>query len=65
MSKNNNKRNTLELENYLFHLENIDHSIDKMKGISQLPLVLTNKDLKEQLQISDSTLNRLKKLEDF
>ncbi|EGO2744185.1 DNA-binding protein [Enterococcus faecalis] len=65
MSKNNNKRNTLELENYLFHSENIDHSIDKLKGINQLPLVLTNKDLKEQLQISDSTLNRLIKLEDF
>ena len=59
MSKNNNKSNTSE--NYLFHPENID----KMKGINQLPLVLTNKDLKEQLQISDSTLNRLIKLEDF
>ncbi len=36
-----------------------------MKRINQLPLVLTNKDLKEQFQISDSTLNRLIKLGDF
>ena len=57
MSKNNNKSNSSELEKYLFHPEKIEDSNNKMKRINQLPLVLTNKDLKEQFQISDSTLN--------
>lgn len=65
MSKNNNKSNSSELEKYLFHPEKIEDSNNKMKRINQLPLVLTNKDLKEQFQISDSTLNRLIKLGDF
>ncbi len=33
--------------------------------IEQLPLVLTNEDLKREFQISDSTLNRLINLADF
>ncbi|WP_154066243.1 helix-turn-helix transcriptional regulator [Enterococcus gallinarum] len=65
MSKNNNKSNSSELEKYFFHPEKIEDSNNKMKRINQLPLVLTNKDLKEQFQISDSTLNRLIKLGDF
>ncbi|HAR1080417.1 TPA: DNA-binding protein [Enterococcus faecium] len=65
MLKNNNKSNTSELENYLFYLESIEDSINKIKRINELPLVLTNKDLKEQFQISDSTLNRLIKLDNF
>ncbi|WP_438782229.1 DNA-binding protein [Enterococcus sp. DIV0187] len=34
-------------------------------SLNQLPLVLTNEDLKRQFQVSDSTLNRLVKLSDF
>ncbi|EGO8634250.1 helix-turn-helix transcriptional regulator [Enterococcus faecalis] len=65
MSKNNNKSNTSELENYLFYPEKTENSINKAKRINELPLVLTNKDLKEQFQVSDSTLNRLIKLDNF
>ncbi len=38
---------------------------EKLLTINQLPLVLTNTDLKQHLQISDSTLNRLVKLGEF
>lgn len=65
MSKNNNKNNSSELENCLFNPKKLEDSINKVKRINDLPLVLTNKDLKEQFQISDSTLNRLIKLGDF
>lgn len=34
-------------------------------SLNNLPLVLTNGDLKKEFQISDSTLNRLIKLTDF
>lgn len=33
--------------------------------VNNLPLVLTNDDLKREFQVSDSTLNRLVKLTDF
>ena len=65
MSKNNNKNNSSELENSLFNPKKLEDSINKVKRINDLPLVLTNKDLKEQFQISDSTLNRLIKLDNF
>ena len=39
--------------------------MDKLLAMTQLPLVLTNADLKNLFQISDSTLNRLVKLGDF
>lgn len=65
MSKNNNKNNSSELENCLFNPKKLEDSINKVKRINELPLVLTNKDLKEQFQISDSTLNRLIKLDNF
>ncbi|WP_241866738.1 MULTISPECIES: helix-turn-helix domain-containing protein [Enterococcus] len=38
---------------------------DRLLAMAQLPLVLTNTDLKRLFQISDSTLNRLVKLGDF
>lgn len=33
--------------------------------LNNLPLVLTNEDLKKEFQVSDSTLNRIVKLTDF
>ncbi len=47
MSKNNNKNNSSELENCLFNPKKLEDSINKVKRINELPLVLTNKDLKE------------------
>ncbi|MGM0167089.1 hypothetical protein IGI39_002069 [Enterococcus sp. AZ135] len=50
-------------------LQLIDSHIDQytksLLSINQLPLVLTTEDLKNEFQISDSTLNRLIKLTDF
>lgn len=37
----------------------------KVLDLYQLPLVLTNEDLKREFQVSDSTLNRLINLADF
>lgn len=34
-------------------------------NLNELPLVLTNEDLKREFQVSESTLNRLVKLTDF
>ncbi|GEQ49633.1 helix-turn-helix domain-containing protein [Tetragenococcus koreensis] len=38
---------------------------DELLSIERLPYVLTNNDLKNMFQVSDSTLNRLIKLTDF
>lgn len=54
-----------DLKNNLFSKEMIDYYVDNLLHFNHLPLVLTNKDLKKQLQISDSTLNRLIRLESF
>ncbi|WP_430601487.1 hypothetical protein IGJ01_000958 [Enterococcus sp. AZ089] len=65
MSNDGDKKTFSVLENCLFCQEKRDDYTSKLLSLNQLPLVLTNKDLKEQLQISDSTLNRLIKLGDF
>lgn len=65
MPNKSDENKLLELENYLFLKEKIDEYTSNLLDFNQLPLVLTNKDLKKQLQISDSTLYRLIKLEDF
>lgn len=43
----------------------LDDYTKTLLSLNQLPLVLTNEDLKRQFQVSDSTLNRLVKLSDF
>jgi len=43
----------------------IDDYTSNLLTLNQLPLILTNEDLKREFQISDSTLNRLIHLSDF
>lgn len=43
----------------------LDEYTSTLLNLNELPLVLTNDDLKREFQISDSTLNRLVKLTDF
>lgn len=43
----------------------IDEYTSTLLNLNDLPLVLTNEDLKKEFQVSDSTLNRLIKLSDF
>ncbi|GCF92143.1 DNA-binding protein [Enterococcus florum] len=53
----------MDNENKEVHLDEktltIIHYILEIASIKELPLVLTNSDLKKEFQISDSTLNRL------
>lgn len=46
-------------------VEKMHQSFQKIVTRQQLPLVLTNEDLKKMFQVSDSTLNRLFKTESF
>ncbi|EHQ2599788.1 helix-turn-helix domain-containing protein [Enterococcus faecalis] len=55
----------LNMEFYLMLQKKIDDYTEKLLVINSLPLVLTNNDLKQLFQISDSTLNRLVKLSKF
>ncbi|MCO5446153.1 DNA-binding protein [Enterococcus faecalis] len=43
----------------------MNQSFQKIVTKQQLPLVLTNEDLRKMFQVSDSTLNRLFKTESF
>lgn len=43
----------------------IEDYTSNLLSIKQLPLILTNEDLKREFQISNSTLNRLINLSDF
>ncbi|WP_438788962.1 DNA-binding protein [Enterococcus sp. DIV0756] len=45
--------------------ESIEEYTGKLLSLRRLPLVLTNENLKEEFQVSDSTLNRLINLADF
>ena len=53
------------MEFYSVLKEKLTDYTEKLLAIQQLPLVLTNTDLKQLFQISDSTLNRLVKLGAF
>jgi len=57
--------NSFEIEFYSILQKKLESYTEELLAISQLPLVLTNSDLKKLFQISDSTLNRLIKLGDF
>ncbi|EHA7759158.1 DNA-binding protein [Enterococcus faecalis] len=46
-------------------MKKIDTHLEDLLMYRHLPLVLTNENLKEEFQISDSTLNRLIKITDF
>ena len=50
------------LSKFILSIEDISKSISSIKN---LPLVLTNEDLKREFQIGDTTLNRLINLADF
>lgn len=54
-----------EIDFYPYLKKKLDEYMDKLFETTQLPLVLTNTDLKKLFQISDSTLNRLVKLSNF
>lgn len=54
-----------ETDFYPYLQKKLEEYMDKLLAMTQLPLVLTNADLKNLFQISDSTLNRLVKLGDF
>lgn len=45
--------------------ESMEEYTEKLLALYQLPLVLTNEDLKREFQVSDSTLNRLINLSEF
>ncbi|MDV7858965.1 helix-turn-helix domain-containing protein [Enterococcus faecium] len=55
----------LETDFYPYLQKKLEEYTDRLLAMAQLPLVLTNTDLKRLFQISDSTLNRLVKLGDF
>lgn len=57
--------NVLDMEFYSMLQQKLEDYTEKLLAINNLPLVLTNNDLKQLFQISDSTLNRLVKLGDF
>ena len=57
--------NSLEIEFYSILQKKLEDYTEKLLAISQLPLILTNSDLKLLFQISNSTLNRIVKLGGF
>ncbi|MFZ3633667.1 helix-turn-helix domain-containing protein [Enterococcus faecalis] len=59
------KDGSSDIEFYTFLQKRLQDYTEKVLAITQLPLVLTNTDLKRLFQISDSTLNRLIKLGEF
>lgn len=58
-------QSVLETDFYPYLQKKLEEYTDRLLAMAQLPLVLTNTDLKRLFQISDSTLNRLVKLGDF
>lgn len=63
--KYSTNQSVLEADFYLYLQKKLEEYTDRLLARAQLPLVLTNTDLKHLFQISDSTLNRLVKIGDF
>ncbi|MGL9728656.1 hypothetical protein IGI44_002029 [Enterococcus sp. DIV0756] len=63
----NNEKFETFFKNEMFPIiqESIEEYTGKLLSLRRLPLVLTNENLKEEFQVSDSTLNRLINLADF